>query len=257
MKEPRSKVKRVLPPPEQPEAEGKHSLPFEMGGKFIKSLTEQSPITDSFYIVPSPNQSLNSIPSTGNTKISRSVPVNSPCSKTVEELTLENESLKTALDALALKHQKLREEQFKEKEVIRDSIADLGREMKREAAWGRRKTLADSEGKFQVSHLLIRHPDQKFLAVKRLAELEAEAKRIPELENELKKTKEELTTITAIAAKFKTRYEGLKDAIKKKRSAKEAELAAAAKGPAAEAIPTDPKHVKSDSVAEESANANE
>ena len=68
-----------------------------------------------------------------------------PAAKTTEELRIENASLKSALDALALQHERMAKEQMREKEVLKESIADFGRELRREAASGKRAVKTDAD----------------------------------------------------------------------------------------------------------------
>jgi hypothetical protein len=92
-------------------------------------------IADSFFVVPpSSAPPPNPAPSASRKADRPSLaPRASTSSKTIEELTLENESLKANLDAFARQYQQLVDDRVVEKEALKGSIVAFGKEVRREA----------------------------------------------------------------------------------------------------------------------------
>lgn len=151
--------------------------------------------------------------------------------KTVEELLLENAELKSNLDQLAVQFQKMVNVQNKDRETLKHSILDLRRDIQRTSA------------RRDVSMSLMSLPTA---AAQAHPPLPLNNARALELEKELDALKQEVLTFREIsmgcrvlegaknvhllkqlhvtrlnAAKYKSRYDQLRDAIKKKKAGKE------------------------------------
>lgn len=94
----------------------------------------QDSIADSFFVVPpSAAASTSNGPRLARTTTTPASTSTRTTGKTAEELALENDSLKTALDALARQYEHIVHERAAEKEALKGSIVVFGQEVRREA----------------------------------------------------------------------------------------------------------------------------
>ena len=166
-------------------------------------------IADSFFVVPpsSAPPVLNG-KSTSTSTSPHSEPASRSSSKTAEELSLENASLKTALDGLARQYEHLVQERAQEKEALKGSIISFGKEVRREAE---RAALTVVAAKSPTPLPTVPLPSaacfRPSFAVKDMNECTAatELAKMQEMDTQLAAMKQELAVATASAAKYKVR----------------------------------------------------